>query len=636
VIDKDEIVYRFDKGYYDADETISIPDGAMISGSTNVIHNRMGKPVSFKGLTNAGSTLDKGGNRCFSLDANLVGLMGKNTSTKKAIGNMLQGIGRSLWFVGNSIGDSDAVRVMDSFGSPTAIGALSSTPQYAKFNGTGWNSPVQVGLAPQTDAAELILTTSVTRDSSFTGLITGSISGRIARKRNGAVSIASGASNVITGDADSFYMTIPDWTDDGSAQADRSWLLYFTFTGFGSQYAHLLFPIEIAESKLDGTDATGWTDTQGNAKIKVISQHASSQASRKVEIEFYNNDLLEIKPFEDYYSLGSCKFLAQIGNVMCGIGTGTDSTGFDVSYPNNREAFPPDWRDWFSEVPVSIAQSTEQGAFWVLGANSTNRLIWTGATQNTAPVIIEQISSRYGAIGEAASVSINGVLYFISKGGTPVRISQSKEVDDQFGTRVRNAFSAFDSTTQCGYDEKTNSFIAICGVVALAYQIDTDKWSAPVTLSTSGSANISAVFGINGKFYLSYYDTVPVTDTFVSAEWNLGSGAVNWGAISNFRTGKFGLSEKDIVEAQMVYEIEQTASQTITLYVCKNFSTSSPISVLAHADTSGVAGVKTSEEAWPELLEYETIALKASGALGGQTIHLANIGVQGHFVERLT
>lgn len=628
---KDEIVFNYRKGLYHSEDTVEIPDGALLSNSSNVVYTKKGKPLSFRIPE---QVLTDGGTRMFTLDSDLIGMMGLDDTTNKAIGNMLLGTGKSLWYVGNSIADATAVRVYSSFPSGSTletIGSLSSTPQLAKYNGSRWDSPVQVGLAPQTETAELILTTDATRDALFTGLITGSVSMRLARKRNGTVSIASGISNVITGDEDSFYALIPDYTEDGSDQDDRVWLFYFTFTGFGSQYAHLLFPIEIPESKLDGTDASGWSSVQGNAKIKVISQHASDQNQRKVEIEFNNNDLLTISPFEDYYPAESCKYLSQLGNVMCLVGTGTDATGFDVSFPNNREAYKPEWRDWLPEVPVSIAHSPESGTFWIMGANTTCQARWTGNTQESAPVVLTQASSKYGAIGEAASVSINGNLYMLSKGKTPVRIDQNRNLDAEFGMRVTAALANFDDTTQLGWEESTNTVWFMCGTSAIGYQIDHDIWTA--VCDTASDYDTVATFSINGKMYVCWYNPdFPMTPQFETGEWRGNTGAANWVAVSSFQTGKYALALKDIIEAKVITESDEQP-HTFTFQAYKNHSQSSANSLFTYSVTA--TGVSISPRIIDvESLDYDTISVRASGTKGGQTVHAVNLIVDAHQIER--
>lgn len=515
-------------------------------------------------------------------------------------------------------------------GIADTIADLSSTPQVAKWNGSSWDNPVQVGLAPQTTAPTLVLTTDTTRNAYFSGIITGSISGRIARKRNGSVSIASGTSNIVTGDTDSVQMTVPDWTEDGSLQEDRLWLLYFTFKGKGSLDAHFLFPIEVPESKLDGSETLGWSSTQGNARIKVISQHASDQSQRVLEIEFYDNDLAEIEPFDDYFSAESCKFMAPLGNVLCLIGTGDDGTGFDVSFPNFREAFSPDWRDWFSEVPVSLAMASEQGMFWVCTANRTYQAIWTGATQETAPVILREVSSKLGAIGEAATVSINGILYGLSKGNTPYRISPDGSIDIEFGIRVKSAFSTFDSTTQIGWDEATNSVIYLKGHNSIAYQIDTNLWGSLTSFTTPNNVGVYSCFSMNGFLYICSYDISSFTPSFTTHGYNLG-GDLSWSVVSAFQSGKSSLLLKDIIEARVIAELP-SQPYTITFSTYRDWNTSGTRALFSYLISS--TGIKISKRQLLESLDYESISLVSSGTGGGQTVPIVNITVDIHDIER--
>lgn len=621
---KERLNFSVDKGLHDEANTFNSPIGGMLNLSENVYYDR-NKVLTSLAAPNSVATF--GGNKTFVLDENFIGMLGKNITDKKATGNIVQASGRNLWFVGNTIGDADAVKVSTSFGVPVNIGTLSTIPQLAKYNGSGWDSPVQVGLAPQEDVAELILTTDSTRDAAFSGIITGSVSVKLARKRNGTVSIASGASNVVTGDTDSVYVTIPEYAEDGSDADDRVWLLYFTPMGFGSQEAHLLFPIEIPEVELDGTNALGWTTTQGNAKVKVISQHASTQASRKIEVEFNINDLLAIQPFDDYYAAEACKFIQPLGNVMCLVGGGTDGTAFDVSYPNNREAYPPDWRDWLPEVPVALVPSTEQGVFWIQGANSTVLARWTGATQQSAPVVLQQKSSKYGVIGERASVVINGVLYGLSSGKTLYRINLNGQVDDTFGDRVKNGLTAFTENAVLAYDEKNNSLVVSDTNKTFLYQLDHDVWSSKQT--TTLTNGISELFTINGKLYVVTFNSV--SSEFNIYEWDAGTDLA-WVLVTSFQTGT-GLGYKDIVAAHAIISSGADANPTITLLAYKDWSDDSTFS-LATFDVP-VDETQISKHEWIESLDYRSIALRVTGSLSGTSVHTLFLDIDHHEIEAI-
>lgn len=505
---------------------------------------------------------------------------------------------------------------------------LSTIPQIAKYNGTYFENPVQVGVAELDTAPQLVLTTSGTQSGTFTGNITGSISGRVAMKRGGNIGIASPPSNVVTGSTNTVYCYIPPYAEDGSLMSDRNIVLYFTYTGRGSQSSHFMFPIDIPEVKLNGYEANGWETSVGNARLKVISQDESDINLRIVEVEFFNNDLLFLQPFEDYFTLGACKFLAQLGNVVCGIGVGENRTGFDVSYPNNREAYPVDWRDWFRDEPVSVSFSSEQGMFWVLGSTSIYQALWTGSQQQTAPVVIREITSKYGVIGEGASIAVNGVLYFLSKGKIPVRISLNGEIDDKFADKVINQFSGYTSICQLGYDELTNTVYYINSALdeMIGFQIDTGIWTPPIDTSSS-TFPIDSTFNYNGRMHYCFYN-----DDFVSEYRTLkfdDGSDMSWIFTTNFNTGKGGFNLKDIVELRFI--VESLKSDTITLQAYKNFNVSSPSSLLTQAVT---AGTRVTFRKLVESIDYESISLRVSGTASGQTIHALYCTVDNRGIER--
>lgn len=528
----------------------------------------------------------------------------------------------------NSIGVNTATSVNTQSGNVYTSCSLSVIPQIAKFNGTYFENPVQVGVAEMDVAPILELTTTGTQSPTFTGKLTGSLSARVAMKRGGNIGIASPPSNVVTASSNSVYCYIPPYAEDGSPLSDRSIVLYFTYTGRGSQAAHFYFPIEIPETKLNGYEPNGWETSVGNARLKVISQHESNINSRIVEIEYFNNDLLLLQPFEDYFALGSCKFLAQLGNVVCGIGTGENRTGFDVSYPNNREAYPVDWRDWFREEPVSISFSSEQGLFWVLGSTTVYQALWTGSQQQTAPVVIREITSKYGAIGEGASISVNGILYFLSKGKIPVRIDPNGNIDDKFGDKVINQFTNYNTDCQLGYDELTNTvyFINSSQNNMIGYQIDTDLWTTPIQ---TFSPSVDSTFTYNGRMHYCYYNQ-GFTDEYRTLKFDSDStSGMFWTFVTNFLTGERGFNLKDIVELRFV--AESLTNDTITIQAYKNYNTSSADTLLTQSIT---AGTRVTYRKLVESVDYETISLRVSGNKGGQTIHTILCTVDNRGIER--
>lgn len=630
---RDSLNFTFSEGYFDTGNYVEVPEGSMIYPSSNMVFDANGRLHSFYGLSTAYSG---GGTRAFVIDQNIVAFLGNNATTELAVGNIIQGVEKSLWFVGNNLNNS--VKVVNisgptslEIGSGDTAANLSSTPQTAKWNSTSsrWDTPVQVGLPEfgDSDKPTLDLTTTSTKSTGFDGLVKGSRSVRVARKRYETVSIATPSSEVVTASetGDSVTVTIPPTPADGSADADNMWLLYFTYRGQGSTATHKQFPLEIPEASLVPGGSTTIV-TSGNAKYKVISQHATTQSSRVVEIEFNDNELLPIEPNDDTFSLEACKFVAKLGNVMCGIGVGEDSTGFDVSYPNEYEAYPPDWRDWFAEVPIGIAPQEDMGFFWVASANNTYIAKWTGVTEGAAPVIIEKINNLYGTIGEAALTSVNGTLYMLSKGKIPVAISADGQVNNQFGSGVLNALSAYTSATQVVYDQATDTVIFACGTSAIGYHQGIGKWTSPVTL---GGTVLSA-FPYNGNAHMCFY-----SGSMSTKKWNGGTdpSSGTWNVTSAFQYGQYGRSLKDIVQTEAI--LSSTASTgTITFSAYKNFDVTSA-TTLASQDISASGSLVTIRE-YVEDIDYDTVAASISGTKGGQTVHSVTYLVDTHKIERLS
>lgn len=503
---------------------------------------------------------------------------------------------------------------------------LSKIPQFAKWIGEGWSTPLRVGL-PEIEET-IILDFEVGVEDPFQGLIQGSRSVRVARKRIGGVSIASRPSNIVTvpEEGGRLKLTIPVIPPDGSDVEDNTWLLYFTYKGLGSTATHKLFPLEIPEIKLRGL-VNNTPEFFGNAKYLVGND-------REVTVEFTDADLLAIDPLDDAFPAEECKFIAKLGNVMCLIGTGDDQTGFDVSIPNNFEGYNPEWRDWLAEVPVSIAVEQDLGFFWVLTSNTVYMAEWTGVTEGAAPVILRKTSSLQGAIGEGASVCVNGMLYFLSRGKTPIILSPTGQVNGQIGAAVQRHFALthqsgvpyYDENTQVSWDEATNSVIFSGNGVAIALQLATGLWSAPITTS-----QIYALVPVNGFLNCC----IKSGNQFRTSVWNMydiGSpNSINWQVTSNFQFGKSGRALKDIIQVESIFSSPYT-NVPLTFGAYKNFDTYTPFTLTDTTVGSTIPMITVRE--YTESLDYDCIAAALAGTKGGQTVHTMMYTVHVHAIER--
>jgi hypothetical protein len=552
---------------------------------------------------------------------------------------------------GNGIATSNSTEEQEG-GPVTEYILESSTPLFAKYGSDGWLNPVTIGLREleDIDKPRLDSVSNSARGREFAGLVTGSRTVKVARKRFGAVSIASPSSNLIMppDSGSSLYVSIPVTDPDDSPREDNSWLLYFTFAGLGSTESHFLFPLEISEAELDGSAVPELKQT-GNAKYKVVKQSTSVKGNRVVEVEFLDNDLLPLEVFDDYYPAEPCKFIVKLGNSMCLIGTGDDSTGFDVSFPNNYEAYTPEWRDWLAEQPVSVATESELGYFWACSANNTYVAAWTGVTEDSAPILLEKRSNKVGTIGEKATVCVGGMLYTLTRGKVPVRMSPQGEADIFFGARVQSYFTSvsgstplFDEDTVLSWDSVTNSIVFSCRGNAIAFQIDNQLWSAPITFNFEGLHS----FDLNGQLYFTSEEEVEEEDKFVTWQWNSGT-EYDWNMTSSFAFGRYGNMLKDITKFELMYstpyvkpnavdpEDQEEVDEVNALDVraLKNYRNSDAPKFLASIPLTRT-GSTMSIRKYVESLDYNSVSMSISGKVGGTTLHMLNCELDVHTIER--
>jgi hypothetical protein len=524
---------------------------------------------------------------------------------------------------------------------------LKNIPHFCKWTGKGWSSPMRVGL-PEVEPSEspggqvkLDFAVGGNTAVGFTGLVQGSRSVRIARKRLGAVSIASTPSNVVTipESGGRLLINIPSYPPDSSMVKDNEWFIYVTYKGLGSTSTHKLFPLPIPESALLGLEGDLVTQYSGNAKYRVYNA-GTLESQRQVEIEFTDGDLLAIDPLDDAFPAEECLFIAKLGNVLCLIGTGDDQTGFDVSIPNNFEGFNPEWRDWLGEVPVSVATEQDLGFFWVLTSNNVYMAEWTGVTQGAAPVILRKVSSIHGAIGEGASVCVNGTLFLLTKGKTPVAIAPKGQANNKIGIQVQNYFHKnhsnntpyFDEKTKISWDEATNSVVFAGNLTAIAMQLDTGLWSAPITFDSA----VTALVPVNGNLNVCQKNETEEpseASNFMTGLWNFGqvTSLMEWKISSNFEFGKSGRALKDIIQVEGTFTSPATGVK-INFGTYKNFNTSTLIPLSEYTVSS--ANPLITVRKYTESLDYDCLSAVLYGTRGGQTIHNVNYTVDVHTIDR--
>lgn len=629
---RDTLTFTFSGGYYDAGNNVEVPEGAFIAPSTNIIYDKIGRLISFGGLSLFSNTI--GGKNVQVIDDGIIALFTESS------GNIVRGEDNSAWFVGTS----GNVHIYDISGNTPVLKvsfAVSSEPKTAKYSATTdtWTAAFAVGMA-EVDTAPALA--AVPAPTGFTGLVFGSRSVRIAAKRYDAVSVASPSSAVVeaaeTGSA--LTVTLPtagifSAGNDAEIKKNCFWVIYVTYKGQGSTSTHREFPILIPLTEFDEENPT--VHTYGNAKYKV-----TDKTNRKVTIEFNDNELLFSTPNDDTYNLDTCKFLAKLGNVMCGIGVESEdtATGFDVSYPNEYESFPPEWRDWFAEVPVGIASDEDMGFFWVCSANNTYLAKWTGVTEGSAPVVLEKISNVYGTIGPNAMLSHMGVLYTVSSGKTPVAISPDGQINDKFGAPVSEYFKNFTDKAYIIWDENTSTLIFADKRTAIGFHTQTNTWTSPIELSNT--ADSFCGFSLDGNAFLCFGSSIRKWNS-VQYSNNIPTGEPSWKLVSAFQFGSNGRALKDIIQVEAVvtdricqiYGQNTAVTSTLSFGSYKNFNTSGNVINLASYTITN-KGSLISIRKFAESLDYDCISAVIEGTLPQQTIHSVMYVTDVHNIERLT
>jgi hypothetical protein len=580
-------------GYYTQQSPLSTPPGALVYPSKNMIYRENGVLESFGG---DGLFFSNGDDRSYALEDGW-GIL--------ATGNVIESFNRSLIFAGSG---TLQVYIPVVNALVQSIGSASSIPQIAVLNGTsdGWLAPRQMGLSPQGTAP--VLAEPSTLGSGFAGKITGSISAAIARRRasTGALSIVSPISNVIELTSKSVLVTIPSAPSDGTTH----WRLYFTEHGGGSLGNLLQFPVEITEADVAAGTVNG---VYGNAIIK------STGTSRVLEVEYYDNDLLPLKPENDFFPAEACDFVEKLGNYTLLIGT-HKGLGIWPSIANNPEAFSPLDVQFLPEPVIGVLKP-QDGYLWILCRNSIHIVMLAGSGDG-ATIFIRPVYQKKGVKISTAAVTIGDELYFMSSGGMPCRITADGEYDDNFSLPVRGYFNSWNmAQVVCCYDENANVILYAHAGEVMLYHIDYNKWSPPIVnvdLASPVAGNIKSGFTQEGQAILIYKSG----STYNMYLFDYAGGGSNW----NVTTAEFGFDEplawKDILGCQIVYN-----KGSLGAGVSIPFSFSGYLKVINSYsfNTTAISGDEVTKWIPVNVIDFKTTRFAASGS--GRAFRLSGIEV---------
>ncbi len=455
-------------GYYNTDYG-QYPDGAMASGSYNVLLTNQNTLRPFKGLTSSGT----GGRVMFTL-ANGYGALKDNPST--AYGSIFNFINESLWFSGN--GD------VYFNGTDTTFNASSSL-QLSPKSGGSYSTAYTAGLAQPSSP------TAVAKDAGvgFTGLLTGLYSFKIARVRSltGARSITSETSNIITCSSQTARLTFPALDANGQ---DR-WAIFATKAGFGGTGVHYLVE-EIDDSDLSTIDGV----------------------ARSYELEFNDSDLLPQTAYIDDYPPPSCIFSGRLENYVLAIGCYDNAIA--VSLRNFPESFNPEHLGFLPEAPTAVLPD-QLGNYIYVATEQSVHAVSVSFAEN--PLVIQTIWANTGIKGSHNWCSANGQLYaWTSKQGA-IRMGSDGNPDNSFAVHVAKAMKDW-TDAKVLFDPNTSTVLYANGSEVHLYNTQTEKWSSPVITTTWATGNV-----ISGAVYdKQLYITVLNGSTFSLYKWDYNDG----------------------------------------------------------------------------------------------------------------
>jgi hypothetical protein len=410
-----------------------------------------------------------------------------STVTISAGGNIIKDIGDSIWGIGSGQPHIEGTNL-------TNLQLSSLLKLLLKVNGSyssGSSGPYVAGLSQPSAPDVAVLDTP---GGSFTGLIDGAVSFKLARVRlsTGARSIASNTSQVVVPSKKTVRLTFPL-----ASTGQTHWHLFApqqTFGGIGIHYqVSYNGALDIPESVINASNVDG--------------------IARTIEFEYRDSDLQATEAYLDDYPPPAGTHVARVESSMVVFGCYSDAvsgpssssagTCAAVSLPNFPESYKPRHILFFPEPIVTILARPIDSYCYVLCRNSIHAVQFVGWREDLPSCTITTVSPEIGIVNPQNVAQAYGRIFFWHEKSGIVAMNEDGSLDYEFGGPIRKYTKNWDATTVVGFDPISRSVTVANGSIKFFFCFQTGFWSAPCYVSDLVAGTVEASVTTRGEQIIS-------------------------------------------------------------------------------------------------------------------------------------
>lgn len=505
------IKYRIKRGYI----SNIPPDGGseepdyMAPGTSNFLVIGPQLVEAFKGMpttTNNASTLN------WAFGDSLLGL-GLNHGSGIGSGSAVLFVGRAIFFIGAG--------GLKYNGSQIGPLVASTALRLTLWNGSSYGTTAYQAGLDKPSAPTLSLTGAGAKVSGTRSVVFTKV-----RTTTGAESNGSLPSNIVVAVNQQLISTFPTfgtWMDSTDA-----YNVYVTPENFGKTGPWLFY-------KQINASSPGFNSGTGDYTF-----------------DFLDAELTPDTPPVNFNVAPAGTHAFSMGNIFNVVGA-FSGVGLSSSVPNFPESFPPTSTFFLPEIIVGTLGSPQDGFTFLICKGSTHAAVWTGAPNG--PSIIARSLWKNIGFANINNVAIAGTdLYGFTEKGI-VRTGPNGEPDFQFSRRIWSDIAAWvASDVVVGYSPLDNTVVFGHSQTMIAYHIDLDQWSSPLSPASAGSDPVVAFEVVSNMYTKSNILNIATRDTtnntYRTRLWNSGTGSTS----SFFHTPNFvaGMSDYDYKNIERV------------------------------------------------------------------------------------